>query len=120
MKLDFEFASDQLNSTNHSLLLEVFSSASCQHILTECVRSCTYMDTLPFIYKKIKLLFQGVVFASFYHKNSLNEAESRICFGISFQVLAPGIQKTFYSIQAEAEEFRIHQLFLCYISKYST
>ena len=47
MKFDFEFACDQLNSTNHSLLLEVSSSASCQHILTECKRSCTYMDTLP-------------------------------------------------------------------------
>ena len=47
MKLDFEFACDQLNSTNHSLLLEVSSSASCQQILTECIRSCTYIDTLP-------------------------------------------------------------------------
>ena len=47
MKLDFEFACDQLNSTNHSLLLELSSSASCQHILTMCVHSCTYMDTLP-------------------------------------------------------------------------
>ena len=34
MKLDFEFACDQLNSTNHRLLLELSSSASCQHILT--------------------------------------------------------------------------------------
>ena len=49
MKLDFEFACDQLNSTNHSLLLELSSSASCQHILTMCIRSCTYMDTLPLI-----------------------------------------------------------------------
>ena len=47
MKLDFEFACDQLNSTNHSLGLELSSSASCQHILTMCIRSCTYMDTLP-------------------------------------------------------------------------
>ena len=47
MKLDFEFVCDQLNSTNHSLLLELSSSASCQHILTMCIRSCTYMDTLP-------------------------------------------------------------------------
>ena len=47
MKLDFEFACDQLNSTNHSLLLELSSSASCQHVLTMCIRSCTYMDTLP-------------------------------------------------------------------------
>ena len=46
MKFDFEFACDQFNSTNHSLLLEVSSSASCQHILTMCIRSCTYMDTL--------------------------------------------------------------------------
>ena len=49
MKLDFEFACDQLNSTNHSLLLELSSSASCQHILTMCIRSCPYMDTLPLI-----------------------------------------------------------------------
>ena len=34
MKFDFEFSCDQLNSTNHSALLEVSSSASCQHILT--------------------------------------------------------------------------------------
>ena len=47
MKFDIEFACDQSDSTNHSLLLEVSSSASCQHILTECIRSCTYMDTLP-------------------------------------------------------------------------
>ena len=47
MKFDFEFACDQLNSTNHSLLLEVSSSASCQHILIMCIRNCTYMDTLP-------------------------------------------------------------------------
>ena len=47
MKLDSEFACDQLNSTNHSLLLELSSSASCQHILTMCIRSCTYMDALP-------------------------------------------------------------------------
>ena len=47
MKLDFEFACDQLNATNHSLLLELSSSASCQHILTMCIHSCTYMDTLP-------------------------------------------------------------------------
>ena len=46
MMFDFEFACDQLNFTNHSLLLEVSSSASCQHILTMCIRSCTYMDTL--------------------------------------------------------------------------
>ena len=39
MKFDFEFACDQLNSTHHSLLLEVSSTASCQHILTECIRS---------------------------------------------------------------------------------
>ena len=49
MKLDFEFACDQLISTNHSLLLELSSSASCQHILTMCIRCCTYMDTLPLI-----------------------------------------------------------------------
>ena len=47
MKFDFKFACDQLNFTNHSALLEVSSSASCQHILTECISSCTYMDTLP-------------------------------------------------------------------------
>ena len=47
MKFDFEFACDQLNCTNQSLLLHVSSSASCQHILTMCIRSCTYMDTLP-------------------------------------------------------------------------
>ena len=47
MKLDFEFKCDQLTSTNHSLLLALSSSASCQHILTICIRSCTYMDTLP-------------------------------------------------------------------------
>ena len=47
MKLDFEFACDQLNSTNHSLLLELSSSASCQHILTMCIHSCTYMNRLP-------------------------------------------------------------------------
>ena len=47
MKFDFEFARDQLNFTHHSLLLEASSSASCQHILTECIRSCTFMDTLP-------------------------------------------------------------------------
>ena len=51
MKLDFEFACDQLNATNHSLLLELSSSASCQHILTMCIHSCTYMDTLPLIMK---------------------------------------------------------------------
>ena len=49
MKLDFEFACDELNSTNHSLLLELSSSASCQHILTMCIRNCTDMDTLPLI-----------------------------------------------------------------------
>ena len=49
MKLDFEFACDHLNSTNHSLLLELSSSASCQHFLTMCIRSCTYMDTFPLI-----------------------------------------------------------------------
>ena len=54
MKLDFEFACDQLNSTNHSLLLEASSSASRQHILTMCIRSYTYMDTLP-ILKKISI-----------------------------------------------------------------
>ena len=37
MKLHFEFACDQINSTNHSLLIEISSSASCQHILTECI-----------------------------------------------------------------------------------
>ena len=47
MKLDFEVACDQLNSTNHSLLLELSSSASSQHILTMFIRRCTYMDTLP-------------------------------------------------------------------------
>ena len=47
MKLDFDFSCDQLISTNHSLLPEVSSSASCQHILTMCIRSCTYMDKLP-------------------------------------------------------------------------
>ena len=47
MKFAFEFPCDHLNSTNHSLLLGVSLSASCQHILTECIRSCTYMDTLP-------------------------------------------------------------------------
>ena len=49
MKLDFEFACDQLNSTNQRLLLELSSSASCQHILTMCIRSCTYVDILPLI-----------------------------------------------------------------------
>ena len=47
MKLDFGFACDQLNPTNHSLQLELSSSASCQHILTMCICRCTYMDTLP-------------------------------------------------------------------------
>ena len=47
MKLDFEFVCDQLNSTNHSLLLDLVSSVSCQHFLTMCIRSCTYMDPLP-------------------------------------------------------------------------
>ena len=47
MKFDFELASDQLSSTNHNLLPKVSSSASCQHILTMCIHSCTYMDTLP-------------------------------------------------------------------------
>ena len=47
MKFDFQFACDQLSSTNHSELLEVSSSASFQHILTMCIHSCTYMDTLP-------------------------------------------------------------------------
>ena len=47
MKFDSYFACDQLNSTNHSALLEVSSSAPCQHILTECIGSCTFMDTLP-------------------------------------------------------------------------
>ena len=37
MKFYFEFACNQLNSTNHSLLLEVSSPASCQHILTMCI-----------------------------------------------------------------------------------
>ena len=46
MKFDFEFACDQLNSTNQSLLLEVSSSASCQHLLTMCIRSCTYSRVL--------------------------------------------------------------------------
>ena len=46
-EIGLEFACDQLNSTNHSLLLELSSSASCQHILKMCIRSCTYMDTLP-------------------------------------------------------------------------
>ena len=32
-----------------SLLLEVSSSASCQHILIKCIRSCTYMNTLSLI-----------------------------------------------------------------------
>ena len=56
------------------------------------------------------LLLQGVVFVSLYLKNSFNlqepnEAESRICFGISFhsRYLLPGIQKTFYSIQDESD-----------------
>ena len=49
MKFDFEFACDQLKSTNHSLLVEVSLSASCQHILKMSIRSCTYMDTLPLI-----------------------------------------------------------------------
>ena len=53
MKLDFEFACDQLNSTNHSLLLELSASASCQHILIMCIRSCTYMDTLPLMSRNI-------------------------------------------------------------------
>ena len=47
MKFDFQFACDQLSSTNHSALLDVSSSASCQHILTMCIHICTYMDTLP-------------------------------------------------------------------------
>ena len=38
---------DQLRFTNHNALLEVSSSASCQHILTKSIHSCTYMDTLP-------------------------------------------------------------------------
>ena len=57
MKLDFEFACDQLNSINHSLLLELSSSASCQHILTMCIRSCTCMDTLPLNGGHLKGLF---------------------------------------------------------------
>ena len=47
MTLDFEFACDQLNSTNHNLLRELALAASCQHILTMCIRSFTYMDALP-------------------------------------------------------------------------
>ena len=47
MKLDFEFACDHLDSTNHSLLLELSSSVSCQHILTMFIHSCTYIGTLP-------------------------------------------------------------------------
>ena len=54
MKFDFSFACDQLSSTNHSALLEVSSSASCKHILTKCIHSCTYMDTLPL--KKISFV----------------------------------------------------------------
>ena len=49
MKFDFAYVCDQLDSTNHSLLFEVSSLASCQHILTKCTHSCTYMDTLPLI-----------------------------------------------------------------------
>ena len=75
----------------------------------------SYLDTIPYqhnkvnininnIKKKIKLLFQGVVFVSLYLKNSfnltlkeLNEVESRICFGISFQALAPWYPKAKFS-----------------------
>ena len=49
MTFDYKFACDQLSSTNHRVLLDVSSSASCQHILTMCIHSCTYMDTLPLI-----------------------------------------------------------------------
>ena len=60
MKLDFEFACDQLNSANHSLLLELSSSASYQHNLTMCIRSCTYMDTLPLsVNQSIGMYFDG-------------------------------------------------------------
>ena len=55
MKFDFELTCDQLNSTNHSLPLEVSSSVPCPHILTECICSCTYMDTLPLILVEMKL-----------------------------------------------------------------
>ena len=65
MKLDFEFACDQLNSTNHSLLLELSSSASCQHILTMCIRSCTYMDTLPLRFFKLSVLLIALRFIKF-------------------------------------------------------
>ena len=70
----------------------------------------SYLYTIPYQHNKVnidinsikkkKLLFQGVVFVSLYPKNSLNltlkelnEAESRICFGISFQALAPWYPK---------------------------
>ena len=45
-----EFSCDQLNSTNtahSSRLFVIILSAPHQHILTMCIRCCTYMDTLP-------------------------------------------------------------------------
>ena len=39
--------------------------------------------------------------------------------GSCSRYLLSGIQKTFCSIRDEAEEFRNHQFFWCYISKYS-
>ena len=69
--------------------------------------------------EKIKLLFQGVVFASFYLKNSLNltlkelnEAESLICFGISFQVLAPWYPKDFLRYSSRSRGVLKSSIFL--------
>ena len=47
MELDFELSCDQLNSTNHTLLIELSLSTSCRHILKMCIPCLTYMDTLP-------------------------------------------------------------------------
>ena len=75
MKFDFELACDQLNSTNHSLLLEVSSSASWQHILTECIRSCTYMDTLPTSVESIMKSFHLCTIYSMKHLARLPKQE---------------------------------------------
>ena len=54
------FAYDQLNSADHRAVLEASSSVSCLHILTECICSCTYMDTLPLNMRKCCFLrWQG-------------------------------------------------------------
>ena len=65
------------------------------------------------------MLFQVVVFVSLYLKNSLNltlkelnEAESRICFGISFQALAPWYPKEFWQYSRRSRGISKSSIFL--------